>query len=39
MCWLRKLLAARQVAESVMFIVRGSSVVFDKVEFVHMWEE
>lgn len=38
-CWLRKLLAARQVAESMMFIVGGSSVVFNKVEFVHMWEK
>jgi len=39
MCWLRKLLAAPQVAECVMFIVGGSSVIFNKVEFVHMWEE
>jgi len=39
MYWLRKLLVARQVTESVMFIVGGSSVVFNKAEFVHMWEE
>jgi hypothetical protein len=39
MYWLRKLLVARQVAESVMYIVGGSSVVFNKIEFVDMWEE
>jgi hypothetical protein len=40
MCWLRKLLAALQADESVMLlIVGGSSVMFNKVEFVHMFEE
>ena len=40
MCWLHKLLAARPVDEFVMlFIVGCSRLVFNKVEFVHMWEE